>query len=262
MRDTCSIGAVRCVTMMPRFAAAALALTLPAAAANHALATTARTDHDSVRWNQCAGVRVADSRCVCYSSSSTKATRVSAKSDDVPTAAGRLDGLHVLYNNDAENLLTVRSPYHHEMDPINASVIRGSERDTRGAVDGNLITPFHGVPWWNSTIESPAAHRDWYDKTFGFNYGDNGGTQLDFILRGGDLVGTFVDEVHAEGQKSLISFNLNDGQMCACPPTPNNYTSMNANEHTFSYISRTFYEHRFDKEVPASFLSILVASLP
>ena len=123
--------------------------------------------------------------------------------------ASRLSGLEVLYNNDAENLLTVRSSYHREMTPITESVIRGSVRDTRGVVDGNLITPFHGVPWWNSTLESPAAHRDWYDATFGFPYGADGGTQLDFILRGGDLVGTFADEALSEGQKPLISISLN-----------------------------------------------------
>ena len=57
-----------------------------------------------------------------------------------------------------------------------------------------------------------------------------------------------VRQVKATGQKPFISISLNDGQMCNCPPTPNNYSSMNANEHTFSYVSRSFYEHRFDKD--------------
>jgi hypothetical protein len=164
------------------------------------------------------------------------------------TAAARLDGIRNLYNNDGENLLTVNSSYHVSMAPITDSVVRGSVRDTRGAVDANLIIPFHGVPWWNSSIEPPTAHRDWYDKTFGFAYDPNGGSQLDYIMRGGDLVGTFADEAIKEGQKPLISISMNDAQMCNCPPRPNGYKSMAANDHTFSYVSRTFYEHRFDKE--------------
>lgn len=164
------------------------------------------------------------------------------------TAAARLDGVRNLYNNDAENLLTVNSSYHRSMAPITDSVVRGSVYDTHGSVDANLIMPFHGVPWWNSSIEPPQAHRDWYDKTFGFDYDPNGGSQLDYIMRGGDLIGTFADEAIKEGQKPLISISMNDAQMCNCPPRSNGYKSMAANDHTFSYVSRTFYEHRFDKE--------------
>lgn len=58
---------------------------------------------------------------------------VTATATTVTTmGASALDGVGVLYNNDAENLLTVRSRYHREMDPINASVIRGSVHETRG----------------------------------------------------------------------------------------------------------------------------------
>ena len=100
-----------------------------------------------------------------------------------PTGAAVMDGVRVLYNNDGENLWAVTSTYHAGGTAINGTTIRGSVDDVAGrapgwysgaAADVNLICPFHNVPWWNSKLEPPEAHRDWFDKTFGFPWGDGG----------------------------------------------------------------------------------------
>eukprot|EP00041_Stephanoeca_diplocostata_P017186 m.342562 g.342562 ORF g.342562 m.342562 type:complete len:269 (+) comp20621_c0_seq37:58-864(+) len=136
-------------------------------------------------------------------------------------ATNVLDGVHIIYNNDGENLWSVTSSYHAKGAPITAEVIQGTVRDTIGNVDVNMICPFHNVPWWNSTLEPPTVHRDWYDSTFNFTWVPNGGSQLDFVLEGGDFVGTFVKESIAVQQKAFVTVRLNDGQMCAHKPTSN-----------------------------------------
>ena len=71
--------------------------------------------------------------------------------------------------------------------------------------------------WWDSQLEPPAKHRDWYDRTFGFVWGA-GGSQLDYVLKGGDFVGEFAAESVATGQTPFVTIRLNDGQMCSHPP--------------------------------------------
>jgi hypothetical protein len=125
--------------------------------------------------------------------------------DPATTTAGAvMDGVQVLYNNDGENLWAVQSPYHDRATPVTAEDIRGSVDDVEGVADVDLICPFHNVPWWNSTLEPPSRHRDWYDRTFGFPWG-HGGSQLDFVLKGGDFIGTFADEAVRTGQKPFIA---------------------------------------------------------
>ena len=139
-----------------------------------------------------------------------------------------MDGVRVLYNNDGENLWAVSSPYHIGGTAINATTIRGSVDDVAGrnpgwyagaAADVNMICPFHNVPWWNSTLEPPEDHRRWYLTTFNFTWGA-GGSQLDYVLKGGDFIGDFAQECIKTGQKPFITIRLNDGQMCTHPPTP------------------------------------------
>lgn len=89
---------------------------------------------------------------------------------------------------------------------------------------------------WNSTLEPPAAHRDWYDRTFNFTWG-RGGSQLDFVLKGGDFIGEFADEASRTGQKPFVTIRLNDGQMCSHPPTPDNDSSLINNDHQVSLMT-------------------------
>ena len=54
-------------------------------------------------------------------------------------------------------------PYHpHTGWPIDTETIRGSARDVANIADVDLICPFHNVPWWDSKLEPPSVHRDWY----------------------------------------------------------------------------------------------------
>ena len=91
------------------------------------------------------------------------------------TGAAVMDGVKLLYNNDGENLWAVDSSgasagaYHPRTgSAIDTATIRGSARDVGGIADVDMICPFLNVPWWESKLEPPAAHRAWYDKTFGF----------------------------------------------------------------------------------------------
>ena len=155
-------------------------------------------------------------------------------------------GIQLMYNNDGENLMTVTSPYHARGAPIDASTIIGTVEDTRGNMDANMICPFHNVPWWASKLEPPEAHRDWYDETFNFSYNTSGGSQLDFVLRGGDFIGTFTKATLNASQTPLVTIRLNDGQMCAHSPTPNDDSSLVSNDHQFDRMSQYWWEHRND----------------
>ena len=143
-----------------------------------------------------------------------------------------------------ENLWAVDSPYHTvpitpqgvaRPSPITAAVIRGSASDVAHIADVDLICPFHNVPWWESKLEPPARHRAWYDSTFNFSWGA-GGSQLDFVLKGGDFVGEFADECTKTAQKPFVTIRLNDGQMCSHPPTPDDAMSGVNNDHQFETI--------------------------
>lgn len=111
-----------------------------------------------------------------------------------------------------------------------------------------MICPFHNVPWWNSTAEPPEKHRDWFDSTFNFSWGQ-GGSQLDYVLKGGDFVGDFIAECTATKQKAFVTVRLNDGQMCSHPPAPDNSTSLSNNDHTFDRLSQFWWEHRQNESV-------------
>ena len=181
------------------------------------------------------------------------ATLLSASLADARTqgsqAASVLDGVSVMYNNDGENLMSVTSSYHPRGAPIDGSVIRGTVQDTSGNVDVNMICPFHNVPWWQSALEPPAAHREWYDATFNFSYNPHGGSQLDYVLRGGDFVGDFAEEAVKEKQKPFLTIRLNDGQMCDHAPTPNDDPGLVSNDHQFDRLSRFWWEHRHNASV-------------
>ena len=86
------------------------------------------------------------------------------------------------------------------------------------------------MPWWQSKLEPPDKHRSWYDKTFNFSWGA-GGSQLDYVLKGGDLIGVFAEESLSTNQKPFVTIRLNDGQMCTHPPTPDNCSSGVNNDH-------------------------------
>ena len=173
-----------------------------------------------------------------------------------------MDGVRLLYNNDGENLWAVDSagaklPYHPKTGSgIDAATIRGSALDVADIADVDMICPFHNVPWWNSTLEPPAAHRDWYDKQFGFPWG-GGGSQLDFVLKGGDFIGEFASACTGSNQKPFVTIRLNDGQMCTHPPTPDNCTSGVNNDHQFDRLSRFWWEHREEdnKEIEGPIVS-------
>ena len=200
---------------------------------------------------------------------------------DPPTGASVMKGVQLLYNNDGENLWAVDSPYHKvpitptgvaRPSPITKAVIRGSARDVAHIADVDLICPFHNVPWWESKLEPPAQHRAWYDKTFGFPWGA-GGSQLDFVLKGGDFIGEFADECTKTAQKPFVTIRLNDGQvrsycsrsrslllplpaadasppqMCSHPPTPDNATSGVNNDHQFDRLSRFWYDSKTDPSI-------------
>lgn len=157
--------------------------------------------------------------------------------------AASMAGVKLLYNNDGENLWAVTSPYHAGGSRITTETIQGSVRDVAGVADVDLICPFHNVPWWNSNLEPPEAHRDWYDRTFNFSWG-NGGSQLDYVLRGGDFVGQFAAESLRTGQTPFVTIRLNDGQMCQHPPRPDNDSSLINNDHQFDRLSEFWWNHK------------------
>ena len=101
---------------------------------------------------------------------------------------------------------------------------------------------------WDSAIEPPKKHRDWFDATFNFSWG-GGGSQLDYVLKGGDFIGDFAAECIATQQKPFVTVRLNDGQMCSHVPAPDNSTSLSNNDHTFDRLSQFWWERRENASV-------------
>jgi hypothetical protein len=111
----------------------------------------------------------------------------------------------LLYSNDTTNLY-MGSPYHKRGEPITSAVIEGSVDEAAG-VDVHLLQPgYCWVPWWKSASCPVEKHYRWVRQEHGRGPDAIG----EYLLNGGDLIGTFVRRCRAKGQAPFISFRLND----------------------------------------------------
>lgn len=114
----------------------------------------------------------------------------------------------VFYSNDTTHITSCESPYHTAREGFSDERLRASIREAAG-VDAHLLQPGLGwIPWWKSTRYSPADHYRTFLGEFGIDKPNSYGR---YLLAGGDLVATFIDECRATGVKAIVSYRLNDG---------------------------------------------------
>ena len=123
-------------------------------------------------------------------------------------AADESDLPSVLYSNDTTHITSCVSPWRNPKNGFTDSQLRASISEAKG-VDVHLLQPGLGwIPWWDSKLYSPKDHYE----TF---LGEFGPTKphaiARYLLAGGDLVRSFVDQCETMGVKPFVSYRLNDG---------------------------------------------------
>lgn len=125
---------------------------------------------------------------------------------DVPHHERPKPSFRVLYSNDTTNVLTSPSPGYVRKDPFTLERLEVSV-DEAAEVDVHLLQPGNGwVPWWKSTIYPADEHYRWFSENTGLPVGSIG----EVMLKGGDLVNTFIKRCHQRKVAPFISFRLND----------------------------------------------------
>ena len=114
----------------------------------------------------------------------------------------------VLYSNDTTNLTSCVSPFHKARDPFRKEMLEASIDEVADkGVDVHLLQPGLGmVPMWPSKVLPLEQHYAWLKE----RYDQGPDTFGNFVLRGGDVVKTFIDRCRLRGQSPFISFRLND----------------------------------------------------
>jgi len=113
----------------------------------------------------------------------------------------------VIYSNDATNITSCVSPFHQAREPLNAGMIEATVDEVAGLVDAHFLQPGLGmVPMWPSKVLPLQEHYAWIKQRYGQRPDSFGG----FVLKGGDVVKTFIDRCRERGQAPFISFRVND----------------------------------------------------
>jgi len=114
----------------------------------------------------------------------------------------------VLYSNDTTHITSCESPWRNPKDGFTDEHLRASIREAAG-VDAHILQPGLGwIPWWSSELYSPQAHYEEFLGSFGITKLP---TYARYLLAGGDLVRTHLEECRAHGIEAFISIRLNDG---------------------------------------------------
>ncbi|MFA7343070.1 MAG: hypothetical protein WC003_02085 [Terrimicrobiaceae bacterium] len=131
----------------------------------------------------------------------------------------------VLYYNDLVNLLSCESPFHHQGEDFDVSMIDRSVDETGGlGVDAYFLQAGSGhLPLYPSAIYGMAEHVAWWKEHFGTDplEGEEG-SFLRWILDGGDVIARFRERVRGWGQAFFISQRLNDVHFAECAGVPGN----------------------------------------
>ena len=139
-----------------------------------------------------------------------------------PAPSAQLDKL-LVYNNDLTNIESCSSPYHEgtatsgepfTLDMLNASI---QETANMGFDVHELAPGCCYVPWWNNaTVISIPEHVDWWTHTF---YKKDGSLPpnrtegfMEHLMRGGDIIGPFIEYTRAAKMKAFVSWRMSDSQ--------------------------------------------------
>ena len=113
----------------------------------------------------------------------------------------------ILYSNDTTNIMSCVSPWRNPKDGFTDEHLRQSIREAKGA-DIHMLQPGLGwIPWWDSKIYSPRDHYETFAKEHGFKPP----AVARYLLHGGDMIRTLVDECRKLNVLPFVSYRLNDG---------------------------------------------------
>ncbi len=117
----------------------------------------------------------------------------------------------VMFDNDTTNILSCTSPYHQPGSVFDRDMLNASIDETAGTgIDIHLLQPGLGwVPWWKNSKMYPFEEHIEFMKRFG-QVPENDGF-ANYMAKGGDIVGDFVERCREKGLSPFISFRLNDG---------------------------------------------------
>jgi len=133
--------------------------------------------------------------------------RGNGKGEAEGTEQGAPPPFRILFSNDATNITNCPSSFNPDRKPFSEAMLRAAvDEVARAGADAMLLQPGLGwVPWWQSETLPMAAHAAWLRQ--------NGRTPNSFenyVLKGGDMVGVFVDECRKTGMAPLVSLRMND----------------------------------------------------
>lgn len=140
----------------------------------------------------------------------------------------------MLYSNDATNIYTCNSPYHGHNQNLTTAMIDASI-DEAAAADGQIIQPGLGwVPLWRSPSYPIQEHAAWFAARAGIPADRVPNDYIQYMLRGGDILGDFVRHCRAIGKHPIASLRLNDTQALA---------DFNGHNGTAAWNSRFYVDH-------------------
>lgn len=112
-----------------------------------------------------------------------------------------------LYSNDTTNIANCPSAFKPKKGNFRNQDMAASVDETAGTgIDVHMLQPGLGwVPWWPSKVLPMADHVAWLESV-----GRKPNSYENFVLNGGDMVKTFVDECRRKKVIPFISLRVND----------------------------------------------------
>ncbi len=133
---------------------------------------------------------------------------LAATAQGAGTGAPQPPPFRLIYSNDTTHITSNRNPWRNPADGFTDGHVRASIREAAGA-DAHFLQPGLGwIPWWQSRLYSPREHFEGFLEKYGPVKPHAVGR---YLLGGGDLLATLVDECRLLGVAPVLSFRLNDG---------------------------------------------------
>jgi hypothetical protein len=112
----------------------------------------------------------------------------------------------LLYSNDLTNIFSCVSPYHRQGEAFRPAMLQASVDEAADA-DLQFLQPGLGwTAWWQSKVDPPQAHYDWFHKQTGLA----APSWLKYLLDGGDYVSIFAAQCRKRNVAPVISLRMND----------------------------------------------------
>ena len=114
---------------------------------------------------------------------------------------------HVLYSDDTTHILSCPSPFKPQRDSFREKYLRAATDEViRANPDVCMLQPgLAWVPWWKSEVVPISEHAAFLERM-----GQNISSYERYVLNGGDMIATFLDQCALKGKTAFISIRMND----------------------------------------------------